>query len=242
MILREESPGEFLRRILRPPYFRTMTPFNNFSRTLLQWLRRYWLRLTLAGILLAVISLFGVDYIVKKAAHGRTFSSVNSIPHRQTALVLGTSQKVAGRPNLYFTFRMDAAEQLFRSGKISKIIVSGDNSVKEYDEPTDMRDELVRRGIPDSVIIRDYAGFRTFDSMVRCSTLFGHTSVIVVSQPFHNERAVFIANNIGIDAIGFNASDVSTSTGLKTRIREYFARLAAVLDIYVLPTKPRFAR
>jgi len=137
---------------------------------------------------------------------------------------------------------MDAAEQLFRSGKVSEIIVSGDNSVKEYDEPTDMRDELVRRGIPDSIIVRDYAGFRTFDSMVRCSTLFGRSSVIVVSQQFHNERAIFIANNIGIDAIGFNARDVSTSTGLKTRIREYFARLAAVLDVYVLPTEPRFAR
>ncbi|HRK05865.1 MAG TPA: ElyC/SanA/YdcF family protein [Chlorobiota bacterium] len=219
-----------------------MSTSNNHLRSSLKWVQQRWVRLTLAAFTVALITLFGSDYVVKQAAHARVFSSVHEVPKRQTALVLGTSRTVGGRPNLYFTFRMDAAEQLFRSGKVSEIIVSGDNSVKEYDEPTDMRDELVRRGIPDSIIVRDYAGFRTFDSMVRCSTLFGRSSVIVVSQQFHNERAIFIANNIGIDAIGFNARDVSTSTGLKTRIREYFARLAAVLDVYVLPTEPRFAR
>jgi SanA protein len=120
------------------------------------------------------------------------------------------------------------------------VIVSGDNSTQYYDEASAMKKALVENGVPDSVITLDYAGFRTLDSVVRCKWVFGQSDIILVSQEFQNERALFIAEHFGINAVGFNAQDVPEGYGLKTSIREYFARVKAVLDIYVLKTQPKF--
>ncbi|MEO6302929.1 MAG: ElyC/SanA/YdcF family protein, partial [Bacteroidia bacterium] len=109
----------------------------------------------------------------------------------------------------------------------------------EYNEPKDMRDALVKAGIPDSCLVLDYAGLRTFDSMVRCKEVFGQDSVIVISQEFHNARAVFIANKIGLKAFGFNAKTVTTQQTTKMKFREFFSRTKCILDLYILDTKPR---
>jgi SanA protein len=135
---------------------------------------------------------------------------------------------------------MEAVAALWKSGKIKHIIVSGDNSTQYYDEATAMKKALSDIGVPDSVITLDYAGFRTLDSVVRCKWVFGQSEIIVVSQEFQNERAIFIANHFGINAVGFNAKDVPGNYGFKTSVREYFARAKAVLDIYLLHTKPKF--
>jgi SanA protein len=123
---------------------------------------------------------------------------------------------------------------------VQHIVVSGDNSTEYYDESTAMKEALVLIGVPDSVITLDYAGFRTLDSVVRCKWVFGQSEIIVVSQEFQNERALFIANHYGINAVGFNAKDVPNRYGFKTMLREYLARVKAVLDIYVLNTQPKF--
>ena len=118
--------------------------------------------------------------------------------------------------------------------------MSGDNRKKEYNEPRAMRDALIKKGISEDHIILDYAGFRTFDSMIRAEKVFGQDSFIVISQPFHNERAVFIARKSGIEAYGFNARDVDVAAGFKTKLREVGARVKMILDIYVLHTEPKF--
>jgi SanA protein len=176
-------------------------------------------------------------YYVQQKAKGHCFSSVDNIPEMKVGLLLGTSPYLQNR---YFKNRITAAVALFKSKKIRHIIVSGDNHVEGYDEATAMKKALMNAGVPDSCITLDYAGFRTLDSIIRCREIFGQDEFTVISQEFHNERAVFIARNFGINAIGFNAEDVEISHGFKTQVREYFARVKCLMDLYVLHTEPHF--
>lgn len=154
--------------------------------------------------------------------------------------MLGTSRLLAnGTKNLYFSYRMEAAEKLFKSGKVKYLILSGDNRLNDYNEPKEMRKQLLKSGIPDSCIILDYAGLRTFDSMIRCKQIFGQDSVVVVSQEFHNQRAVYIAKHIGLVAFGYNAQEVTTQNALKIKFREFFSRIKCVLDLYILNTQAK---
>ena len=162
------------------------------------------------------------------------FSDISGLRADKTGLLLGTSPFMkGGGNNPFFENRIDAAVELYNSGKIRNIIVSGDNRSPYYNEPEEMRRRLVKRGIPADRIYLDYAGLRTLDSVVRCGEVFGQKSFTVISQHFHNQRAVFLARAKGYDAIGFNAKDVGYQEGFKTRFREYFARLAAIGDLLI---------
>ncbi|MBL7997805.1 MAG: YdcF family protein [Candidatus Kapabacteria bacterium] len=183
-------------------------------------------------ILTGVITVVVCNMTVEHRAEGALYSAVRDVPYRKVAIVLGASKMLNnGWQNWYFRNRILAAEQLYKSGKCNYLILSGDNHIEGYNEPQDMRMELVQRGIPDSALYLDYAGFRTYDSMVRLKAIFGQDSCIVVSQQFHNERALYIANAVGIHAIGFNAEDISDHNGMKTKIRERFARVLVVADV-----------
>jgi SanA protein len=154
--------------------------------------------------------------------------------------VLGTSNRITdGSSNPYYTYRIDATISLYKAGKIEFILVSGDNGSIYYNEPNTIKKDLVDAGIPENVIFLDYAGFRTLDSMVRAKFIFGLDHVTVISQQFHNERAIYLAKQKGLNAIGFNAQDVSTSQGFKVQVREYFARVKVFIDV-LLNTQPKF--
>lgn len=158
-----------------------------------------------------------------------------------TALVLGTSRlSRSGRPNPFFEARMDHAAMLVRRGVVAGLVVSGDNAHVSYNEPAHMTAALVQRGVDAARIVPDFAGFRTLDSVVRMTEVFGQRRFLVVSQRFHVERALFVAHAHGIDAWGSAARDVGGSADLSVRLREYLARVRAVLDVYVLNTAPRF--
>ncbi len=193
-------------------------------------------------ILTVFIPVFIYQIVKAKAKrHCYELSNINDLPSVDAAIVLGTSQYLSGgRTNLYFSYRMQAAAELYSSGKVNYVIVSGDNSHISYNEPISMKRALIKLGVPDSVIYLDYAGFRTLDSMVRAREIFLQNRVVVVSQAFHNHRAVFIARKNNIEAFGLNARDVSHAAGFKTRIREHLARVKVMLDLYVLRTSPRF--
>jgi len=166
--------------------------------------------------------------------------NINELKPEKVGLLLGTSKFLkSGKPNEFFFNRIDAAVRLYNENKIKYIIISGDNSHKSYNEPRDMKNELIKRGIPDTCIHLDYAGFRTLDSVVRAKEIFGQSSFIVISQKFHNERAVFIARKKGIKAYGYNAKDVSAYKGFKTKVRELIARDKAMLDL-LFSVKPKF--
>ncbi len=204
-----------------------------------RFLRRS-LRLLLAsclGILLIVII---CNWRISAAAKGRTYSSVVETPPRRVGLLLGTSKYGAGGMiNNYYRYRIEAAAALYLAGKIQYIVTSGDNGKSWYNEPETMRADLIAAGVDSTKIFLDYAGFRTFDSMVRLREIFSQDSATVISQQFHNERALYIARREGIDAIGFNARDVDAETGLKTRLREKLARVKVFVD-YIVGTEPRF--
>ncbi len=171
----------------------------------------------------------------------RVHHSIETVPTRKTGLLLGTSRTVAGRPNLYFRYRIEAAAQLYRAGKIEKIIVSGDNGRHSYNEPRDMKQALIAAGVPAEAITADYAGFRTLDSVVRAHRIFGQKEFTVISQEFHCNRAIYIAQRHGLDAIGFAARDVSFRPEFyRNRFREILARAAAVLDTRLLGRQPKF--
>lgn len=167
-------------------------------------------------------------------------AKIDSLPKVKVGIVPGTIRYLSsGNPNLYFSYRIDAAVKLYKSGKISHLLISGDNGRKEYNEPLDMRNALMEQGIPESVITLDYAGFDTYDSMIRAKEVFGQNRFIVISQEFQNERAVYIARRFGIEAYGFNANDVRRYGGLRTKVRETLARVKAFVEVQ-LGVKPTF--
>jgi len=166
--------------------------------------------------------------------------NINNITPVKVGLLLGTSKSIkSGRRNDFFYNRIDATVELFKSNKIKYVIVSGDNGTNYYNEPQDMKDALVASGIPDSVIVLDYAGFRTFDSVLRAKEIFGQDSIIIISQKFHNERAVFIARKNFIVAFGYNAREVESFGGFRTKLREIFARDKVFFD-FAFGVKPKF--
>lgn len=194
----------------------------------------------LIGFILMMLSLFGADYWVKTNANLKTFTSVDKIPKNKVGLVLGTSKfNRNGYVNYYYKYRIEAALALYKAGKVTTFIVSGDNSVEEYDEPTQMKEDLVAGGIPESAIYLDYAGFRTLDSMVRANKIFGQTGFTIISQQFHNERAIFLAESYDLDVVAFNAKDVTVKYGFKTLVREKFARVKMLIDI-TFGIQPKF--
>jgi len=202
-------------------------------KKMLLWLFR------LAFFLIAVI--FICNEWVERSTKNKVFDNVSDIPTNKVGLLLGTIEILPnGRRNLYFDFRIQATVDLYKAGKIKYIVASGDNHTKSYDEPTAMKEALMRKGIPESAIYLDYAGFRTLDSVVRCSEIFGQKGFTIISQLFHNQRAIFLANSKDLKAVGFNARNVSRRYGLKVILREYLARVKAVLDIYILRKKPKF--
>jgi len=197
--------------------------------------------LVIVGLLAMMAFIAVCQWLVLRAGNGRLYDNVANTPQRDIGLLLGTSDKQGnGNSNPFFENRIAAAAALYQADKIRHILVSGDNSRKDYDEPAMMLRALVVAGVPKTAITLDYAGFRTLDSVVRAKEVFGLTQFTIISQRFHDQRSLMIARHYGIDAIGFCAGDIALRYGLKTQIREAFARVKAVLDLYVLNTQPKF--
>jgi len=191
-------------------------------------------------VLTSVILLIFADIRIKSASKNYLYSDLIEVPYKKVGLVLGTAKFLkTGEVNLYYKYRIDAAIALYKAGKISYIVVSGDNSRKTYDEPTQMKADLVTGGVPEEVIFLDYAGFRTWDSVVRIKEIFSQDDFTVISQRFHNERAVYLAQRYELNAVAFNAKDVSKYYGLKTNLREKLARVKVFVDLLTNKT-PRF--
>ena len=167
---------------------------------------------------------------------------IGDVPPHEYALLLGTSTMIGKWLNGYFAGRIEAAAALYHAGKVKKIIVSGDNRRHGYNEPEDMKQALMEKGVPENDILPDYAGFRTLDSVVRARSVFGANSFIVVSQRFHCRRAIYLAEKNGLRAIGFEAEDVGMKWRYRRYVREALACCAAWLDVHVLNTKPHFER
>jgi SanA protein len=214
----------------------TPTPIIKFRKLL----KLNFKRVFVLAVVAQVVILSACYVAIENYSERYIFNTLRSVPHNDVGLVLGTSKYlVKGGLNPYFTNRITAAANLFKIGKIRYILVSGDNGSRYYNEPLQMQQALIAQGVPTEAIVLDYAGFRTLDSVVRCKKVFGQQRVTIISQEFHNERAVYLGREAGLKAIAFNANDISTQKGLKVQLREVLARVKAVLDVY-METSPRF--
>jgi SanA protein len=190
--------------------------------------------------LMCLLFIYVSNYKIEKYSELKTVSKVALIKKNKVGLVLGTSKYLKnGTVNLYFKNRIEATVELYKNNKIEFILISGDNGNNEYDEPTDFKNELIKFGIPENKIYLDFAGFRTLDSVIRAKEIFGQTSITIISQKFHNERAIYIASKKGINAIGYNAKDVSKMFGFRVKVREYFARSKVFIDL-LMNINPKF--
>lgn len=201
-----------------------------------KWIKKLVLYLSILILLVIIIS----NVLVSSITGSKLYSTVDDLPYNKVGLVLGTSKYlVGGLENEFFKNRIEAAYLLFTSGKIDYILISGDNGTREYNEPKMMKEDLIKMGVPADRIFLDYAGFRTLDSVIRCKKVFQQDKITIISQKFHNERAVFIASFNDIEAVGFNAAEVTSHSSFKTKFRELFARVKLMLDI-VLNKQPKF--
>jgi SanA protein len=202
------------------------------------WFRRL-VQTAVLGMSLGLLFIAYTNLTAVWVSRGRIFDDVDKLPKTRVGLVFGTTDRVDGRENLYFRYRIDAAEEVWKAGKVELLLVSGDNRSRYYNEPEKMRVALIARGVPADRIVSDYAGLRTLDSVVRAKEIFGADHILFISQRFQNERAIYLAKAHDIQAYGFSARDVKSSGAFKTRLREVGARVKMWLDVHFLDTRPR---
>ena len=192
----------------------------------------------ISGVALVCFALLLIcNQIIVNNAKGKTFADANCISPTEVGLLLGTTpqSRIGRRPNQFFKYRIDAAENLYKAGKIKKILISGDeNSLDGVNEVTSMRDSLIVRGVPSNDIILDGKGYRTICSVTNANKVYGLKSFTIISQQFHNERAIYQAEHLGLDLKNiqaFNAEMPTSRRAYLTTIREYFARVKMFLDL-----------
>ena len=202
------------------------------------------IRIIIWAILLIVLTIICCYSIVSINASNKTFDNAKDIPNNEVGLLLGTSPRTPeNAPNYYYINRIIATAELYKGGKISKVIASGgDYSSHQggYNELEAMRDSLIEYGVPDSVIILDYEGTRTLNSIVKVKEIYGYDNITLISQKYHNERAIYLALQNGINAIGYNAKPSHIITKrIKNEGREFLARVKLFIDM-ILGEKPTF--
>lgn len=202
--------------------------------------KKHYLRLLVLSPIVGLVLVVLNHSYVQRVSSPYLFQDLAEVQHHKVALVLGTSKFVAGGyVNLFYQYRLNAALELYKQGKVDYLLLSGDNGTKEYNEPAMMRADLLAHGVPDDRIYLDYAGFRTLDSVVRAKAIFGQDRLICVSQPFHLSRAIYLGRSKGIEVSGFAAQAVSPSYSRTVYVREYLARVKMQLDL-IFGKEPRF--
>ena len=196
--------------------------------------RRFYIFSIFAGPLLLVAAVVvACNLWIVLSTRGQVYDSVADIEARAVGVVLGTSKKTGpDTPNAHFENRMSAAASLFLEGKVGTLLVSGYRDSQYYDETRDMIAKLKELGVPESAILADDRGARTLDSVARAKTVFDFDRIVIVSDDFHVNRALFIANRYGVDAIALRSESVGYRDSRKVRLREYLARVKAVIDLY----------
>jgi len=194
----------------------------------------FWTFVLPALLLTALVA--GCNLWIVLSTRARVHDSVTMIEAREVGVVLGTSKKTGpDTPNRHFENRMAAAAALFAEGKVTRLLVSGYRDSEYYDETRDMIKKLKELGVPESALLADDRGVRTLDSIMRVKSVFGFDRVVIISDDFHVNRALFIADHSDLEAIALSSETVDYGDSRKVRMRECFARVKAVLDLYVRP-------
>lgn len=196
--------------------------------------RLFWLVLFLLAIPI------GLNLHMIITTHHLLYQDIQKVPRAKYGLILGTSPLMSdGRPNLFYTYRIQAAHALYKERKVEKLFISGHHGSIHYSEPRRMKADLIELGVPQSAIITDGAGYRTLDSIVRAFEVFEIKDFIIVSQRDHNYRATFIAQAKGHQVNAYCARMPKSPGALKVASREFLARVKAYLDLYIWHTEPQ---
>lgn len=193
-----------------------------------------------SAFLLLFLIVLACNLIVVTTTADKIYDDSSAIPHNSHGLLLATSPIApTGHRNLYFDDRVEAAAKLYKEGKIDSIIASGGDyripNEYGYDEPSELTDSLIKRGVPASVIIKDYDGQRSIYSIQNVKNKYHLDNVTIISQKFHNQRAVYLADHYDLNVVAFNANDrVGGRLRLKNYIREYFARVKVFIDLVTM--------
>lgn len=199
------------------------------------------LYLLLIAIGLVSVFTLGANVVVHNAKVSGIVDIVAEAPVTPVGVVLGTTKRsVGGGVNPFFEARINAAAELYKAGKIQHILVSGDNRHKSHNEPVDMRNALTALGVPAAAVTLDYAGFRTLDTVYRAKKVFQLNNVLLVTQRYHAHRALYLAKKAGLQASAFAAADPADAALSMAEVREYAARVKAVIDVYILRKQPHF--
>ena len=193
--------------------------------------------LTFAALSL-VIAVTAVNMLIVSFTRDRIYTEIQSVPYNKVGLLLGTSKySMTGGVNDHYRLRLQAAYDLFMAKRIGYILISGDNATPHYNEPTTIKKDLLKMGVPEERIYRDYAGFRTWDSIVRANRIFNLSRLTVISQGYLNNRALYIAIKQGVDAVAYNAG-AGDKSDLSNRGREVLARVLAFFEVHIFHTEP----
>lgn len=192
-------------------------------------------RLSLLGILVTLL----IRTIFLLTSSPQTFST-DSVPARRVAVVFGAEVKRDGTPSVVLRDRIETAVALYKSGKVGKLLMSGDNRFVDYNEPEAMRRYALTFGVPNSDIVLDYAGRRTYDTCYRAKEIFGVNSAVLVTQGFHLPRALFLCKSFGIDAVGVKSENYDYLKRLRLywNVRELLAGVQSVFDVYLWKPLP----
>jgi len=203
-------------------------------KRILKWFSRYIFFLGLIALLLVVLP----RLITGVYAKNRLYRETDSPPER-VAIIFGAGLRRDGSPTAMLRDRVLTGADLYFSGKVEKLLMSGDNRFVNYNEPESMRQFALSAGVPDEAIVLDYAGRRTYDTCYRAKAIFGVEKALLVTQKFHLPRAVFLCNMLGMDTLGVEASNCYwNGSPFVWDIREQFATIAAFFDLYVSSPSP----
>jgi len=191
---------------------------------------------TIVLFTLLLVIVFFNHYSIQKSAKNLIYSQIEDVPHRNTAVLLGMEKKFKnGKTNRFYVNRIDATVNLYKAKKIDVIIVSRNQG----DVVEEVKKDLVKRGIPKSKIILDYAGLRTYDSMYRIYKVYGQRKFIVIAQNKQNERAIYIAKKNGLDPIAFNATEYSGYNSFRLNMIEKIERTRLFFE-FLVKKKPKY--
>lgn len=214
----------------------------NISPKIKRFFAAHWRLISIVAASLLLLLVFVCNIIVSAYSAGFVFDDISRVPENEFALVLGCAPRTRdGVFSETFKNRIEAAAQLYKQHKVEYIVVSGARRNTErynYDEPYEMKDALIVRGVPDDRIIMDPSGFRTLDSMIRADKIMGLKKFTVVSQHYHNTRAIFIGRHHGLDVIAYDAANAPGLYQIAQQIRETMAKVLVIFDLYVFDTEP----
>ncbi|MBW4509208.1 MAG: YdcF family protein [Scytonematopsis contorta HA4267-MV1] len=208
-----------------------------------KWLSLYWRQLLGLLIFSATITPIALNVYVNFTTNNQRFTEPGKIPPHRVAIVFGAGVRENGIPSPMLADRVTAAVELYKLGRVQKLLMTGDNSRPDYDEVTAMERFAAEKGVPKKDITLDYAGFSTYESCYRAKEIFGVKKAVLISQKFHLPRAVYICEQLGVESVGLGTPDWETYSQ-KTigfySFREFFSTINALLEVHITRPKPTF--